>query len=77
MFYDCDIVELKKAVVEEKINTNTELATRSGVDRNTIGAVMSGKKKPSADVMYKLAGALNLTPEQAGRIFFKPNLRNA
>lgn len=76
MSYDCDIIELKKAVVEEKISTNTELSLRSGVDRNTIGAVMSGKKKPSADVMYKLAEALNLTPEQAGRIFFKHSLRN-
>ena len=75
MTYTCDVVELKKAMAEEGINSNVELSRRSGIDRNTLGDILNKKKKPSTDVMYKLVSALNLTAERAGVIFFKPDLR--
>ncbi len=73
--YICDTVELKKEMVEKGIRTNLELSRRSGVNRNTVGQVVEGKKQPSTDVMHRLAYALELTSERAGIIFFKPNLR--
>lgn len=75
MSYTCDIVELKKALAEEGIKTNVELSKKSGVDRNTLGDILNGKRKPSSDVMYKLVSTLNLSSERAGIIFFKPDLR--
>jgi len=75
MSYTCDIVELKKVLAEEGINSNVELSKRSGIDRNTLGDILNGKRKPSTDVMYKLVSTLHLTSERAGVIFFKPNLR--
>lgn len=77
MTYMCDTVELKKAMTDAGIKTNVELSSKSGIDRNTIGEVLNGKKKPSTEVMYKLVAALNLTPERAGQIFFASNLRTA
>lgn len=71
----CDVVELKKEMVERGIKSNTALSEVSGINRNTIGQVINGEIQPSADVMYKLAYALNLSSERAGVIFFKPNLR--
>ena len=72
MTYTCDVVELKKAMAEEGINSNVELSRRSGVDRNTLRDILNKKKKPSTDVMYKLVSTLNLTAERAGVIFLSP-----
>lgn len=75
MKYACDTIELKKAMAENQIDTIGELAKKSKVSRNTVGRIVNGKEQPSANVMYKLAEALKLTPERAGEIFFAVNLR--
>ena len=75
--YKTDTIELKKLMVEKKIDTIIQLSELSGVGRDTLSKILSGKAQPSSGVMIKLSSALEMEPEVAGRIFFAPNLRNA
>lgn len=75
--YCTDIIELKKLMIECNLETNLALSEASGVDRNTIGKITSGKEQPSALNMYRIALALHMSPDKAGSVFFKPILRNA
>jgi len=74
-FYQTDIIALKKKAVENKLEKITALSIATGINRNTLGEILSGKSQPTATVMEKLIVALKMTPEEAGYIFFKPNLR--
>ena len=71
-----DTIELKKAMIEKGFNTNISLSIASGIDRNTLGKVLSGQMQPSYDVMNRLITTLELSETRAGRIFFAPNLRD-
>lgn len=75
--FKTDTIALKKLMIDCGLTSNTALAEASGVDRNTVGKIVSGKAQPSADVMDKLAQALNMEPATAGAVFFAPNLLNA
>lgn len=77
MSYSVNTVELKKLMIENGIETISELAERSGVGRSTIAGVVNGKIRPSTAVMEKIMAALDMKPVDAGVIFFVPNLRNA
>lgn len=68
--YVTDIKELKKAMVDADLDSIQKLSDASGVNRNTVGDVVSGRIQPSTDVMRKLASALKLPSERAGLIFF-------
>lgn len=72
--YCVDAHELRKAMIDSNYNTVVSLADASGVDRNTISAILSGRTKPSAVVIEKLAKALSLDSEGIGRIFFSKKL---
>ena len=74
--YSIDLVKLQQLMIEKGIKTQVELSDICGVDRNTVSGLMNRKIQPSSKVMYKLAAGLEMTPEQAGCIFFNPNLRN-
>lgn len=74
MSYGVDSQELRKAMIDADITTIVALAEASGVDRNTIGAILNDKTKPSASVIEKIAGALSLSGEDIGRIFFRQKL---
>ena len=72
--YTVDVQEFKKAMIDAELDTIVSLAAASGVDRNTIGAILSEKTKPSAAVIEKLAAALSLSGNDIGRIFFANKL---
>lgn len=74
--YKVDVVELKKIMVEQKLDKIIDLANASTVDRNTLSKVINGDIKPSTTVIEKLMLALHIAPERAGAIFFSPVLRN-
>lgn len=74
--YRVDTIELRKAMLDNGIRTNEALSRASGVGRDTISRTLNSKIRPSFDVMVKIAEALDLSPERAGRIFFAENLRN-
>ena len=72
-----DHIELKKIMIEKGYKTIKELSEKSGVNRNTLAAVVNGEKQPSSDVMERLVIALDIEPEKAGKIFFSRILRTA
>lgn len=75
--FKTDHIELRKIMVEKKYKTIKELSEKSGINRNTLAAVLDGEKQPSSDTMEKLVIALDIEPEKAGRIFFNRTLRTA
>lgn len=65
-----NIIELKKIMIDKNISTINELSRVSGINRNTLGDVMSGKCQPSSNTMVKLVDALEIPLHKAGKIFF-------
>lgn len=61
-------------MIELEIDSYSELARLSGVDRNTISAIINNDARPSANTMDKLYRVLMLSPEEGGRIFFGQSL---
>jgi transcriptional regulator with XRE-family HTH domain len=55
-------------------DTFEQLSDASGINRNTLSDIFKGTAYPSGMTMQKLAKALDLEPEEAGRIFFVPRL---
>lgn len=74
--YKVDVVELKKIMVEQKLDKIIDLSAASTVDRNTLSKVINGDAKPSTTVIEKLMYTLHIPPERAGAIFFSINLQN-
>lgn len=68
--YIIDTIELQKIMIEHGIKTITELSKETGVGRDTLSGLINGKIRPSFGVLIKLTDTLNLSPEEAGRIFF-------
>lgn len=66
--YTVNVKALRGSMVQANIKTNSELAEKAGVSRNTIGTILDGGR-PSTQVLYRIAGALDLSPEEAGKIF--------
>jgi transcriptional regulator with XRE-family HTH domain len=65
-----NIIELKKIMIDKSIEKIGDLSRISGVNRKTLGLVLRGRTQPSSDVMNRLVIALEIPPEQAGKIFF-------
>jgi len=75
--YKTDTVALRKLMIDRGFKTNSALAEAAGADRNTVGKVLNGDAQPSADLMDKLAMALQMDSATAGAVFFAPDLRGA
>ena len=65
---------IRHKMIDLGINSITELSEKSGVNRNTVAEVLDGKIRPSTSTMDKLYRALEMTPEEGGRIFFGQKL---
>ena len=72
-----DTAAIKKLMIDRNIKTTKELSEKSGINRNTLANVLNGEAQPTADVMEKLVLCLEINPNNAGAIFFVPNLRRA
>lgn len=77
MVYKVDTVELKKKMIENGYDTIGQLAEDMGIGRDTVAAVINGKRRPSTIVMDKFITVLHIEPQDAGVIFFVADLRNA
>lgn len=66
-----DTKAIKIKMVELGIDNYVEMAKRTGLDRVTISNIINGKRNPSPETLDALYKVLELTPEEAGRIFFK------
>lgn len=74
MAFSVDTVKIKKLMIDKDINTIGELSQLSGVNRNTLSGVISGKVKPSTKVMESLIRTLDIESSDAGSIFFVKNI---
>lgn len=74
--YIVDTISLRKRMIDQGYTTISSLSEASSVGRNTLGKILDGRIRPSADVMDKLSLTLRMSPEQAGSIFFAQNLRD-
>ena len=68
--YRTDYMEIRRIMMERRIDSIQDLAAKTGVNRNTLGKILSGKARPSSEVMERLVYTLNIQPEKAGKIFF-------
>lgn len=71
-----NVIELKKVMVERGLSKICDLSSASKVNRTTLGNIVNGKSQPSAAVIRRLVGALDMSPDTAGRIFFARRLLN-
>lgn len=76
-YYKTDVISLRKLMIDKGFKTTSALAEAAGADRNTVGKVLNGNAQPSADLMDKLAQALDMDSATAGAVFFAPDLRRA
>lgn len=75
--YKIDCIALRTKMAMKGINTIKELSQKSGVGRDTLSKILNGKSKPSTRIIEKLIEALEITPDEAGNIFFNQNLHIA
>ena len=66
-----DTKAIKIKMVELGIKNYVDMSKRTGLDRITVSNVINGKSNPSPETIDALYKVLELTPEEAGRIFFK------
>ena len=66
-----DTKAIKIKMVELGIKNYVDMSKRTGLDRITVSNVINGKSNPSPETMSAIYKVLELTPEEAGRIFFK------
>ena len=74
--FSVDTIALKKLMLDNDVKSILELSEKSGVDRNILGAMLAGNKRPSSRTMDSIVCALHISPEEAGKIFFADNLHN-
>lgn len=66
-----DTKAIKIKMIELGIENYVDMSKRTGLDRATISNVINGKTNPSTETIDALYKVLKLTPEEAGKIFFK------
>jgi transcriptional regulator with XRE-family HTH domain len=66
-----DSKALKKAMIDADCDTYGQLSEKTGINRMTLSAYLSGERKPTYEYIGILADFLNLTYEEIGAIFFR------
>lgn len=67
--YTTNCIALRTKMAMKGINTIKELSEKSGVGRDTLSRILNGKLKPSTKIIEKLIYTLEITPDEAGKIF--------
>ncbi|HEY2056424.1 MAG TPA: helix-turn-helix transcriptional regulator [Solirubrobacterales bacterium] len=49
---------------DDRLWTQEELARRAGLDRTEVQKIETGNRNPGVEVLLKLAGALEVTPDE-------------
>lgn len=68
--YTVNTKELRKIMIDKNISSIAELSEKSGVGRATLSKMINGQVQPSFGVLLKVADALSMSPETAGKVFF-------
>lgn len=74
---DCINRAKLRGLIAEKGFNYASLARDCGATRDSISNLMRGVRLPSYRLMKGIAKSLEMTPEQAGQIFFATDLRDA
>lgn len=69
-----DVKELRKCATDAGFYNINDIANATGINRNTIGKILSCKIYPSSYVMSKLVDELHIPLDRAGKIFFADKL---
>jgi hypothetical protein len=72
--YKTDIIELKKVLIERDLSTLQKLSDVSKIHVTVLSDILNGQKQPTSIVIEKLVLVLDLSPKQAGKIFFSTKL---
>jgi lambda repressor-like predicted transcriptional regulator len=75
--YVADVKAIKKRMIDCDLEKIVALSEASGIDRNTLSAVLNKGKQPSEKVIKALMKTLCITEGEAGKIFFNSNLHSA
>lgn len=68
-------IELLRGKVVEKGFTQRSLAESMGLSKNTISAILTGKKSPTLDEVFTLCKVLEInTPEEKVKIFLSKDV---
>jgi len=71
---EVNVQELRIEMVKHGFKSISDLADKSGIDRNTLGAVIHQKSKPSIRTMERLIDTFGWSGARAGEIFFAEKL---
>lgn len=74
MTYTVDRAELRKVMFSKGFNSMSSLSRATGLSNNTLSKLSTGKLRPSANIIDKIAKELELSGDDIGRIFFKKDL---
>ena len=61
-------------MIDHNVESVSELAEKTGINRNTMGDIINQKYRPSTQTMDKLIEFFGWSPQQAGEIFFASEL---
>ncbi|NDO45503.1 helix-turn-helix transcriptional regulator [Clostridium sp. ASF356] len=75
--YTTDCIALRTKMAMKGINTIKDLSEKSGVGCDTLSKILNGKIKPSTKIIERLIDVLEITPDEAGSIFFNCDLHIA
>lgn len=74
MTYTVDRKELRLAMFAKGFNSMASLSKATKISNNTLSKLSNGKYRPSAQIIDRIATALELSGDDIGRIFFKSEL---
>ncbi len=69
MRFSVDTKALRKIMIDQGVYTASELSKRSGIHRNTLSGILSGKHCPSEKTAKKLIESLNIKKKTVNDIF--------
>lgn len=75
MKYRVDTRELQKLMIDKNVKSIIDLAKLTGINRNTLAGVVTGREYPSSTTMCKIVDVLDIEPSNIGKIFLLQNLR--
>lgn len=73
--YSIDGKKLLKVMIDKGYRRISDLSKATGINRRTLTKIVNGDFHSSMRIITRLIFVLEITPEEAGKIFFNYNLR--
>lgn len=72
--YKVDTIKLKKSMLDNNIQSITELSEKSGISKAVLSRIFNNKQRPTTTTIERLISVLHISKMDAGDIFFKEEL---